>query len=118
MARFGSRIVNGTACVATNEVTLVISHWFWPGSARPSSRRFTPTPFPNHKYSTSRACRRTALYHPKLLREFIFPYEAVRAAASPDAVIAAFVDSTYSHAAMLAGWDRAALERPVLAIRR
>jgi hypothetical protein len=31
--------------------------------------------------------------------------------------VAAFVD-TYSHAATLAGWDRTAPERPVLAIRR
>jgi hypothetical protein len=35
----------------------------------------------------------------------------VRRAASPDAAIAAFVDSTYAPAATLGGWDRAALER-------
>ena len=51
-----------------------------------------------------------AYYHPAL-HEFILPYEAVRTAASPEAAIAAFVDTTYDRAATLAGWDRAALER-------
>ena len=52
-----------------------------------------------------------AYYHPEM-SEFILPYDAVRRAASPEAAIAAFVDSTYERAATLAGWDRAALERP------
>jgi hypothetical protein len=39
------------------------------------------------------------------------PYDVVRRAASPDAALEAFVDSTYDAAATLAGWDRAALER-------
>lgn len=49
---------------------------------------------------------------------FILPYEAVRGTASPEAAIAAFVDSTYNQAATLAGSDRAALERSVLKTRR
>ena len=35
----------------------------------------------------------------------------LRRAADPDAAIRRFVDSTYSQAARLGGWDRAALER-------
>ena len=50
-----------------------------------------------------------AYYH-REMGEFILPYEAVRAAASPERAIAEFVDSTYAKAATLAGWDRAALE--------
>ncbi len=42
---------------------------------------------------------------------FILPYEAVRTAADPDAVLLEFVQSTYEAGANLAGWDRAALER-------
>jgi Family of unknown function (DUF5996) len=58
-----------------------------------------------------------AYYHDEL-KEFILPYDAVRTAASPEAAIAAFVETTYDHAATLAGWDRAALERPVPGPRR
>jgi hypothetical protein len=60
---------------------------------------------------TARVEPEGAFYHTEL-NEFILPYEAVRAAASPDAALAAFIDSTYERAATLAGWDRAALERP------
>lgn len=46
------------------------------------------------------------------LGEFLLPYEAVRTAADPDAVLLAFLESTYAAAADLAGWDRAALDFP------
>jgi hypothetical protein len=46
------------------------------------------------------------------LAEFVLPYELVRTAADPDAVLLAFLQSTYDAAADRAGWDRAALERP------
>jgi hypothetical protein len=42
--------------------------------------------------------------------EFLLPYEAVRTAADPDAVLLEFLQSTYEAAANCAGWDRAALE--------
>ena len=45
------------------------------------------------------------------LAEFVLPYEAVRTAADPDAVLLAFLQSTYEAAADAAGWDRPALER-------
>ncbi|WP_349679247.1 DUF5996 family protein [Brevundimonas sp. UBA4553] len=44
------------------------------------------------------------------LGEFLLPYEAVRAADDPDAVLSAFLEATYAAAADLGGWDRAALE--------
>ncbi len=46
------------------------------------------------------------------LGEFVLPYEAVRAAGDPDAVLLEFLQSTYEAAADAADWDRAALERP------
>jgi hypothetical protein len=46
------------------------------------------------------------------LGEFILPYELVRTASDPDAVLLAFLQSTYEAAATTAEWDRAALERP------
>jgi hypothetical protein len=46
------------------------------------------------------------------LAEFVLPYTEVRTAADPDAVLLAFLQSTYEAAATAADWDRAALERP------
>jgi hypothetical protein len=46
------------------------------------------------------------------LGEFVLPYEAVRTAPDPDGLLLAFLQRTYEVAADLAGWDRAALERP------
>jgi hypothetical protein len=45
------------------------------------------------------------------LGEFVLPYEVVRTAADPDAVLLAFLQAAYDAAADLAAWDRAALER-------
>jgi hypothetical protein len=45
------------------------------------------------------------------MREFILPYDAVRAASDPDETLLAFLQSTYDAAADLAGWDRNAVER-------
>jgi hypothetical protein len=46
------------------------------------------------------------------LGEFILPYELVRTAEDPDAVLLTFLQSTYDAAATTAAWDRAALDRP------
>jgi hypothetical protein len=47
------------------------------------------------------------------LGEFLLPYEAVRTAADPDALLLDFLQSTYEAAADCARWDRQALEREV-----
>jgi hypothetical protein len=44
------------------------------------------------------------------LGEFLLPYEAVRSAADPEAVLLDFLQSTYEAAADLGQWDRAALD--------
>ena len=46
------------------------------------------------------------------LSEFVLPYEAVRNAPDPDALLLDFLQSAYEAAAEAARWDRAALERP------
>jgi hypothetical protein len=46
------------------------------------------------------------------LEEFVLPYELVRTADDPEAVLLAFLQSTYVAAADAAHWDRRALERP------
>ena len=45
-------------------------------------------------------------------REWFLPYESVRTAADPDAALLEFLDTTYSAAADLGGWNRVELERP------
>jgi hypothetical protein len=45
------------------------------------------------------------------LGEFVLPYETVRTADDPDALLGDFLERTYVAAAELGGWDRAALER-------
>ena len=47
--------------------------------------------------------------------EFVLPYEEVRAASDPGAMLTKFFQSTYDAAANLAKWDRAALEREPVA---
>ena len=88
----------------------VISHGFWPGTPPILEPAFYAYAVPEPPGLKTAAVRpQAAFYHPDL-SEFILPYEAVRTAASPEAAITAFVDSTYASAATLGGWDRAALE--------
>ena len=46
----------------------------------------------------------------KELGEFLLPYEAMRSARDPDAVLLAFLQSTYAAAADRGHWDRASLD--------
>jgi Family of unknown function (DUF5996) len=45
------------------------------------------------------------------LGEFVLPYEVVRNASDPDAVLLDFLHTTYAAAAETARWNRAELER-------
>jgi hypothetical protein len=91
----------------------VISHGFWPGSPPLLEPAFYAYAVPEPEgLKTASIQPSGAYYHPEL-SEFILPYEVARSAASPDAAIAAFLDSTYTQAATLAGWDRPALEQRV-----
>ena len=93
----------------------VISHGFWPGSAPVLEPAFYSYAVPEPEgLKTARVQPAAAFYHAEL-GEFILPYEAVRTSPSPDEAILAFVESTYSQAATLGGWDRAALERHTFA---
>ncbi len=47
------------------------------------------------------------------LGEFVLPYEIVRSAPDPDAMVLQFLQSTYEAAAECAKWDRGVLERRV-----
>ena len=89
----------------------VSSAGFWPGGGAVEYPAFysyaypAPVGFADAKVAPAAASYLTAL------GEFVLPYDAVRAAASPDAEITAFVESTYDAAATLARWDREALDQ-------
>lgn len=88
-----------------------ISAGWWPGT--PGSPVAEPA-FYAYAYPEPAGCNLApirpseAFYHQEM-REWILPYEAVRASDDPDALVMAFLESTYETAARLAGWDVAAL---------
>ena len=91
----------------------VISHGFWPGSGPVPEPAFYAYSAPEPAGLKQARVQPDAAYYHRELSEFILPYEAVRQADDPDAMIRAFIDSTYAQAAELAHWDRTALDRAV-----
>ena len=59
---------------------------------------------------SSNRCPQGAAYN-KDVGQFLIDYDTIRAAASPDDALIAFMQATYEAAANNAKWDRAALER-------
>ena len=82
---------------------------FWPGNDA-----FPQAAFYSYAYPEPRGFRDARVpagaYFEKSLGEFILPYEGLRAAAQPDALLLEFLSSTYIAAANAGGWDRDALE--------
>ena len=79
---------------------------------RSRSPRSTPIRIPNRPAAPTAAIAPAAARWDTTLHEWVLPYDAVRTAADPDAMLLEFLQSTYETAARLAGWDRRALERP------
>ena len=89
----------------------VYSVGFWAGGGAVSYPAFYAYIYPTPVgFATARVAPDAAFFSNEF-GEFILPYDAVRTAASPDATLLAFLQSTYAAAADLAGWDRAALDR-------
>jgi hypothetical protein len=86
----------------------VSSAGYWPGAgegafysyAYPEPDGFKTSPVPD------------AARYDDALGEFVLPYDTVRTAADPDALLLSFLQSTYVAAADNAKWDRARLEAP------
>ena len=89
----------------------VISHGFWPGSGPVTEPSFYAYAVPAPPGFEAIAVEPAQAYYHRELGEFLLPYAAVRTASDPERALRAFLDSTYTQAAALAGWDRAALER-------
>ncbi|HEV2532168.1 DUF5996 family protein [Phenylobacterium sp.] len=89
----------------------VSSCGFWPGGPGVAPL-FYAYAYPEPEGFAETGVRPEAAGWNKALGEFVLPYEAVRAAGSPDEALLAFFQSTYEAAAVTARWPRRALERP------
>jgi hypothetical protein len=89
-----------------------ISFGFWPGSGSVQEPAFYAYVRPEPADVAAASIRPGTAYYSRELANFILPYEAVRGASSPDSIVLDFCQSAYDAAADLAGWDRAALDRP------
>ncbi|WP_122465008.1 DUF5996 family protein [Brevundimonas lutea] len=87
----------------------VASAGFWPGGAgiAPS---FYAYAYPTPAGYAEASIRPDAARFDTSLGEFLLPYEAVRTAPDPEAMLLDFLQSAYEAAADLAAWDRHALD--------
>jgi hypothetical protein len=88
----------------------VSSAGFWPGNASMEAMFYSYAYPEPEGYAKAPAGPAGASYS-DTMREFIYPYEAMRAASDPEAALHQFLEATYDAAADLAKWDRKALER-------
>ena len=89
-----------------------ISAGWWPGTVGGIEEpAFYAYSYPEPPGCAAAPIEPAAAYYHATMHEWILPYESVRTAADPDAAVLAFCESTYTAAADLGGWDRAALER-------
>ncbi|GAA4008620.1 DUF5996 family protein [Sphingomonas swuensis] len=91
----------------------VSSAGFWPGGAFGADPIFYSYAYPSPEGFADVAVTHGAF--DQTLGEFVLPYADVRIADDPAATLLAFLHETYAAAADLAHWDRAALEREVVA---
>jgi hypothetical protein len=88
----------------------VSSAGFWPGGGAIDYPAFYCYAYPEPAGFRTTHVKPDAAFFSEALGEFILPYDAVRTAADPAAMLLDFLQSTYGAAADAARWDRAALE--------
>ncbi|TPG33814.1 DUF5996 family protein [Mycolicibacterium hodleri] len=81
---------------------------FWPGGGMEGA--FYSYAYPEPDGFADVPVGPTDAFYSTEYRQFLLPYESVRAVSDPDAAVMTFLRSTYAAAADTAGWDRAALE--------
>jgi Family of unknown function (DUF5996) len=89
----------------------VSSVGYWPGGGAINSGAFYSYMAPTPEGFKDARVRPEGAYFDAQVGEFILKYEAVQTAPSPTAALLEFCQSTYEAGAMLANWDRNALER-------
>ncbi|TPI13109.1 hypothetical protein FJW06_14935 [Mesorhizobium sp. B4-1-3] len=91
----------------------VSSAGFWPGGGLIDYAAFYSYAYPSPEGYASAAVQPQQAFFSKEFGEFLLPYDEVRQAGSPEAMLMSFLQSTYDAAADLGKWDRDALECPV-----
>ena len=86
----------------------VSSCGYWPGGGAEGA--FYAYAYPEPAGFADWEIEPEGAYYDSDLGEFLLPYELVRTAATPDAALLSFFQSSYEAAAELAHWDRARLE--------
>lgn len=89
----------------------VSSCGFWAGDKAVTEAVFYAYAYPEPSAFQTYPIQPQAAFYNAQMREFILPYETVRQAADPEAMLLTFLQSTYEAAANLAHWDRGLLER-------
>ena len=90
----------------------VSSAGFWPGNDAFPAAAFYSYAYPEPSGFRDRSVTPGAYFDAKL-GEFLLPYDTVRSAVDPEALLLDFLWSTYVAAAQAGGWDRAQLECPL-----
>jgi len=90
-----------------------ISAGWWPGSlgSPVEEAAFYAYAYPEPVGCATAPIRPAQASYNTTMREWILPYEGVRHAANPDAMITEFLESTYEAAATRAGWNNLDLVR-------
>jgi len=89
----------------------VSSCGFWPGNGGYGRAAFFVYAYPEPPGYGETRLRTAEAFYDQGLGQFILPYDAVRGARDPDALLLGFLQETYETAADQGGWDRQALER-------
>lgn len=85
----------------------VSSAGFWPGSDAYPQAAFYSYAYPTPAGFDAARIEPLGAFWSKEMGEWLLPYQAVRTAPDPDAVLLRFLQTTYRAAADLAGWDPA-----------
>jgi Family of unknown function (DUF5996) len=89
----------------------VISAGFWPGSGPITDAAFYSYTVPEPPELSKAVIHPAAASYNTQVSEFILMYDDVRESNSPEETLTEFLQSTYEAGAVLAKWDRNALER-------
>ncbi len=87
----------------------VSSCGFWPGSEDSPHAAFYSYCYPTPNTFKDQTVKPKEAFYSQEMGEFFLPYEAVRQSADPEAMLTAFLQSTYEAAADTGHWDRDAL---------
>jgi hypothetical protein len=86
---------------------------FWPGDGMARPPAFYAYTYPEPAGYPARPIEPSGAYYDLQAREFLLPYDKLRASGAPNEMLLRFFHSAYDAAADLGNWERALLERPI-----